>query len=70
MNDYLILPIIAVILFIFFINYMIMDSKFHKSEMSIDREFHKSEMRDIDSKYKLERIQAELERIKNDIRKS
>lgn len=49
---------------------MIMDSKFHKSEISLDREFHKSEMRDIDFKYKLERIQDQLERIQDDIRKS
>lgn len=69
MNDYLILPIIFVMLLLFFFNFMIIDSKFHKSEINFDRECHKSEMRNIDLKYKMERIERQLERIEERNRK-
>lgn len=58
MNDYLILPIIFIMILLFFFNFMIVDTKFHKSEM-----------RDISHTHQLERIQRELERIKDDIRR-
>lgn len=58
MNDYLVMPIIFVMILIFFFNYMIMDSKFHKAEM-----------RDMDLKYKLENINRQLDRLKDEIRR-
>jgi hypothetical protein len=35
MNDYLVLPIIFVMIFLFIFNYMIIDTKFHKELLTI-----------------------------------
>lgn len=69
MNDYLVMPIIFVMILLFFFNYMIIDGKFHKEEMRVDRKFTESERRDIDLKYKLESMERKLDRIQDDIRR-
>lgn len=65
MNDYLIAPLILVMVVLFMVNILVLDAKFDK----VHEKFYKAEIQDIEFKYKLESIDRELQRLRDDVRR-